>query len=210
MKPSRLLLGLLSLVILGTAIWSQSMSRVEQAKYDVLTSQDNIEVRLYPPMIVAEAEVQGDRKTAISQGFRVIADYIFGNNISKNSIAMTSPVRQQTSEKIAMTAPVLQEGQSGQWKVQFVMPSNYTMATLPKPVNESVKLIELPTKRLVVISFSGIASDARLIKYTAELGNFIIAEKLNAKSPPIYAFYDPPWTLPFLRRNEVMIEVASE
>jgi hypothetical protein len=90
------------------------------------------------------------------------------------------------------------------------MPSNYTMATLPKPINESVKLIELPTKRMVVISFSGIASDAGLIKYTAELRNFIVAEKLSAKSPPIYAFYDPPWTLPFLRRNEVMIEVASD
>ena len=186
------------------------MSQVEQAKYEVLTSQGNIEIRLYPPMIVAEAEVQGDRKTAISQGFRVIADYIFGNNISKNSIAMTSPVRQQTSEKIAMTAPVLQEEKSGQWKVQFIMPPNYTMATLPKPVNDSVKLIELPTKRIVVISFSGIASDAKLRKYTAELSNFIIAEKLNAKAPPIYAFYDPPWTLPFLRRNEVMIEVVSD
>ena len=123
---------------------------------------------------------------------------------------MTSPVRQQTSEKIAMTAPVLQEEKSGPWKVQFIMPPNYTMATLPKPVNDSVKLIELPTKRIVVISFSGIASDAKLRKYTAELSNFIIAEKLNAKAPPIYAFYDPPWTLPFLRRNEVMIEVVSD
>jgi hypothetical protein len=83
------------------------MSRVEQAKYEVLTSQGIIAVRLYPPMIVAEAEVHGDRKTAINQGFRVVADYIFGNNMSKNSIDMTSPVRQQTSEKIAMTAPVL-------------------------------------------------------------------------------------------------------
>jgi len=186
------------------------MSNVEQAKYEIISSQGNIEVRLYPPMIVAEAVVQGDRKTAINKGFRVIADYIFGNNISKTSVAMTTPVLQQKSEKIEMTAPVLQEGQAGQWKVHFVMPSSYTMATLPKPINDSVKLIELPSKRMVVISFPGIAGEASLKKYTSELRNFIIAGKLNAQSAPTYAFYNPPWTLPFLRRNEVMIEIGSE
>lgn len=186
------------------------MSNVEQAKYEVVTSQGNIEIRLYPPMIVAEATVNGDRKTAINLGFRVIADYIFGNNISKKSVAMTTPVLQQNSEKIAMTAPVLQEGQAGQWKVHFVMPSSYTMATLPKPIEDTVTLIELPSKRMVVIKFSGIASEASLKNHTTELSNFISASKLIAKSSPIYAFYNPPWTLPFLRRNEVMIEIASD
>lgn len=199
-----------ALVILGAAAWSQTVSNVEQAKYEVVRSQGDIEVRLYPPMIVAEAEVTGDRKEAINEGFRIIADYIFGNNISKKNVAMTAPVVQQQSEQIAMTAPVTQEGNRGQWKVRFVMPSSYTMATLPKPNNDVVKLVEMPSKRFAVIRFSGMAGEASLKDHTDELNNFITARKLSALSPPSYAFYNPPWTLPFLRRNEVMIEVTSE
>lgn len=199
-----------ALVILGAAIWSQTVSNVEQAKYEVVRSQGDFEIRLYPPMIVAEAEVTGERKAAINEGFRIIADYIFGNNISKKNVAMTAPVVQQQSEKIAMTAPVTQEGNRGQWKVRFVMPSSYTMATLPIPSNDVVKLVAMPGKRFAVIRFSGMAGEANLKDHTDELNNFITAKKLNALSPPSYAFYNPPWTLPFLRRNEVMIEVTPE
>ena len=197
-------------VILGAAAWSQTVSNVEQAKYEVVSSQVDIKVRLYAPMIVAEAEVTGDRKVAINEGFRIIADYIFGNNISKKNVAMTAPVVQLQSEKIAMTAPVTQEGNRSQWKVRFVMPASYTMATLPKPNNDVVKLVELPSKRFVVIRFSGMAGEASLKDHTEELNNFITGKKLSALSQASYAFYNPPWTLPFLRRNEVMIEIPSE
>ena len=199
-----------ALVILGAAAWSQTVSNVEQAKYEVVSSQGDIEVRLYAPMIVAEAEVTGDRKEAMNEGFRIIADYIFGNNISKKNVAMTAPVVQQQSEKIAMTAPVTQEGNRSQWKVRFVMPASYTMATLPKPNNDVVKLVEMPSKRFAVIRFSGMAGEASLKDHTEELNNFITGKKLSALSQPSYALYNPPWTLPFLRRNEVMIEIQSE
>ena len=199
-----------ALVILGAAAWSQTVSNVEQAKYEVVSSQGDIEVRLYAPMIVGEAEVTGDRKLAINEGFRIIADYIFGNNISKKNVAMTAPVVQQQSEKIAMTAPVTQAGNRSQWKVRFVMPASYTMATLPKPNNDVVKLVEMPSKRFAVIRFSGMAGEASLKDHTEELSNFITTKKLNPLSSPSYAFYNPPWTLPFLRRNEVMIEIPSE
>ena len=198
------------LVILGAAEWSQTVSNVEQAKYELVSKQGDIEVRLYPPLIIAEAEVAGDRKTAINEGFRIVADYIFGNNISKKNVAMTAPVVQQQSEKIAMTTPVTQEGNQGHWKVRFVMPASYTMETLPKPNNDAVKLVEVPAKRFAVIRFSGMAGEASLKDHTDELRTFITSKKLNAMSPPSYAFYNPPWTLPFLRRNEVMIEVTSE
>lgn len=82
MKGTRLLWIIPALIIIGAATWSQTVSNVEQAKYQVVSSQGDIEVRLYPPMIVAEAEVTGDRKEAMNEGFRIIADYIFGNNIS--------------------------------------------------------------------------------------------------------------------------------
>ena len=199
-----------AVVILGAAAWSQIVSNVEQARYDVAQSQGDIQIRDYASMIVAEAEVSGARKEAISQGFRMIADYIFGNNTRKQNVAMTAPVTQQPRDKIAMTAPVTQEGSAGQWKVRFVMPASYTMDTLPKPNNEGVKLVEIPGKRFAVIRFSGMAGEASLKDHTDELTKFIVEKKLNALSQPSYAFFNPPWTLPFLRRNEVMIEVASQ
>ena len=199
-----------AVVILGAAAWSQIVSNVEQARYGVVQSQGDIQIRDYASMIVAEAEVSGARKEAISQGFRMIADYIFGNNTRKQNVAMTAPVTQQPRDKIAMTAPVIQEGSAGQWKVRFVMPASYTMDTLPKPNNERVKLVEIPGKRFAVIRFSGMAGEASLKDHTDELTKFIVEKKLNALSQPSYAFFNPPWTLPFLRRNEVMIEVASQ
>ena len=111
-----------------------------------------IELRDYAPVIAAEVEVTGERKEAISKGFRLIADYIFGNNEPKAKIAMTTPVIQQADtkkagEKIAMTTPVIQQGDGERWKVQFIMPAEYTLATLPKPVNPAVKLKEVAGKK---------------------------------------------------------------
>ena len=131
------------------------MSNVEQARYDVFETHGTIEIRDYAPMIVAEVSVPGDREKAISDGFRLIADYIFGNNISSQEMAMTAPVIQQPSEKIAMTAPVIQQGGEGLWVVRFVMPSAYTIETLPKPNNSEVNLKEIAGKRFVVIRFLG-------------------------------------------------------
>jgi len=199
-----------AVVAIGVTAWGLVVSNVEQAKYEVVESQSDIQIRDYAPMIVAETEIPGARKEAISQGFRVIADYIFGNNTRKQNVAMTKPVNQQPEEKIAMTAPVTQQGASGRWTVRFVMPASYTMDTLPSPNNAAVKLEEIPGKRFAVIRFSGTAGEASLEDHTDELNAFIMGKKLNALSPPTYAFFNPPWTLPFLRRNEVMIEVTAE
>lgn len=195
--------------VIGVAVWGPIVSNVEQAKYEVVESQGDIQIRDYAPMIVAEAEVSGERKEAINQGFRIIADYIFGNNAPKKNVAMTAPVIQQPSEKIAMTAPVIQEGAGNSWKVRFVMPASYTMETLPKPSNNAVKLKKIPGKRFAVVRFSGIAGEGSLKEHTDELNTFLKDKKLNALSSATYAFFNPPWTLPFLRRNEVMVEVAK-
>ncbi|MBI1301900.1 MAG: heme-binding protein [Alphaproteobacteria bacterium] len=195
--------------VIAAAAWGPIVSNVEQAKYEVVESQGDIQIRDYAPMIVAEAEVSGERKEAINQGFRIIADYIFGNNSPKQNVAMTAPVIQQPAEKIAMTAPVTQEGAGNSWKVRFVMPASYTMDTLPKPNNDAVKLENIPGKRFAVIRFSGMAGEESLKKYTDELNAFIKAKKLAPQSQATYAFFNPPWTLPFLRRNEVMIEIAK-
>ena len=204
----KILISIIPIVLIGAAIWSQTLSNVEQARYSILKKSGDIEIREYTPHIVAEAVTTGDRKTAINRGFEIIADYIFGNNTAKSKIAMTAPVMQQSNEKIAMTAPVIQqEGQNGEWTVQFIMPEKYTLETLPKPNNEAVKLREIPARRYVAIRFSGNVDDQMLKSRQTELEAFVAAEKLETLGTPQYAFYNPPFTLPFLKRNEVMVEV---
>ena len=201
------LLVLVGAAILAAILWGPIVSNVEQARYDIVESHGEIEIRDYAPMIVAEVSVPGDRETAISDGFRKIADYIFGNNISSQKVAMTAPVIQQPSEKIAMTAPVTQYGGGGYWRVRFVMPSSHTMESLPKPNSPDVVLKEVAGKRFAVIRFSGRAKTKSLEERTKDLQAFIKNKQLQAISEPTYAFFNPPWTLPFLRRNEVMIEI---
>lgn len=194
-------------VIIGAAAWGAIVSNVEQAKYTVVESRGTIELRDYASMIIAEVEVTGRRKEAINQGFRLIADYIFGNNKSNAKVAMTAPVVQEQREKIAMTAPVSQQAEGDNWKVHFVMPSSYNIETLPKPNNPLVKIKAIEGKRFAAIRFSGIAGEENLKRNTEELQKFIANNGLKSQSVPTYAFFNPPWTLPFLRRNEVMIEV---
>ena len=194
-------------VILAASLSGTIMSQVEQPKYKVLESQGDIEIREYAPMIVAEVEVRGERMKALNQGFRLIADYIFGNNWSSTKIPMTAPVTQGAGEKIAMTAPVTQEGSGDTWKVRFVMPEEYTLDTLPKPKNEDVRLIANPAKRVVVIRFSGFNTDKNLSTYRKKLLRYIADHDLSVHGQPTTAFYNPPWTLPFLRRNEIMVEL---
>lgn len=198
-----------ALLMLGAAIWGPIVSNVEQARYQVVDRNDNTEIREYPSAIVAETEVSGERNEAIGQGFRTIADYIFGNNTSAEKVAMTAPVTQQRVEELAMTAPMTQQGDGLTWRVRFFMPAGLTIKTLPRPNNPSVKLKELSDKRFAVIRFSGVASQESLKLHTEELNRFVREKHLNALSSPAYAFYNPPWTLPFLRRNEVMVEIAG-
>lgn len=184
------------------------MSRTEQPRYTIVESQQAIELRDYAPMIVAETEVAGSREAAINAGFRILADYIFGNNQAAQRVPMTAPVFQQTSEKIPMTAPVMQQARQGAWRVRFVMPSRFTLETLPKPNSPAVTVREEPGRRLAVIRFSGRPVADQLKEQTGELMAFIESRSLHAAGEPVYAFYDPPWTLPFLRRNEVMVEIT--
>jgi hypothetical protein len=198
----------LGVLALGAAAWSQ-MSHVEEPKYAVVQANASIEIRDYPELIAAEAKVQGERSIAINQGFRLIADYIFGNNTTSQKVAMTAPVTQQPSEKIAMTAPVTQQKDGNEWVVHFIMPSGYTMETLPLPNRPEVTLVKLPASRKAVIKFSGVADEPLLARKTAELVTYLNLKNMKTISDPTYAFYNPPWTLGVFRRNEVMIEVAK-
>ncbi len=195
---------------LGAGLSGPVMSNVEQPKYRVVETRGAIEVREYPALIAAEVEVGGERDAAINAGFRALADYIFGNNEAARQVATNVPATAQpASEKIAMTAPVTQQASGGGWVVRFIMPAQYTLQTLPRPRNVAVKLRELPAQRLAVIRFSGRATAEALQRETAELQAFVEERHWHALAAPTYAFYNPPWTLPFLRRNEVMIAVSG-
>ncbi len=198
-----------AVALIAIIAWGPLASRVEQAKYTVEKAEGNIELRRYEPAIIAETTVKGEREIAIKEGFRTIAGYIFGDNTASAKVAMTAPVTQQ-SEKIAMTAPVIQQASAeGEWKVRFVMPSSYTLKTLPKPNNTAVKLKTIPAHRFAVIRFSGTANEARIAKNMEALAEYVKVNKLRPRGSPTLAFYNPPWTLPFFRRNEVMVEIGG-
>ncbi|HWJ19179.1 MAG TPA: heme-binding protein [Geobacterales bacterium] len=199
--------GVAAAVVAGIAA-GPVLSRVEQPDYKVEKQDGSIEIRSYGPMIAAEAQVQGERKSAINEGFRLIAGYIFGKNEPQAKIEMTTPVEQQKSQKIAMTSPVTQQGQENSWTVRFIMPKSWTMQTLPAPSDPRVKLEPLPARRFLVVTFSGLARDEAIESRTAELRQYAASNKLATVGEPLLAFYNPPWTLPMLRRNEIMLELA--
>jgi effector-binding domain-containing protein len=202
--------SIIALILIGGALMGPIMSDVEKPDYKVLTSSENIQIRQYPPMIIAEVEVEGNREAAIGDGFRLLADYIFGNNTVQKDIAMTAPVQQQESQKIAMTAPVQQQSTGTTWKVSFVMPAGYSMESLPKPNNDRVTLQEIAASKLIVIRFSGTSSDKNVAGYEKQLMDYIAANQIKTTCSARYAFYNPPWTLPFMRRNEVMLEINEQ
>lgn len=195
---------------------SQTSARedIETPRYEVVSTFDAFEVRRYAPRLVAEVEVTGSPREATNAGFRVLADYIFGNNTARGSIAMTAPVdRRATAEPIAMTAPVdrRQAGEDERWVVTFTMPSRYTLETLPAPNDERVKIRVVPTTHVAAVRFSGAPSEARVQERMTALHQAVEAAGLRpAGTPPTYARYDPPWTLPMLRRNEILLELAVD
>ena len=179
------------------------MSQVEQPTYTVERADGVFEVRAYPPMIVAQVDMRGDRRTAIGAGFRMIAGYIFGGNAPNQKIAMTAPVLQQPAPQ-AKGQP---DQPTGAWTIRFVMPRRWSLETLPKPSDPRVTLLAQPAATFAVVRFSGLAGAATIATKTRALTAFIAAQGLHGEGAPILAFFNPPWTLPFLRRNEIMVAV---
>ena len=187
----------------------------EEAKYTLIEKDGAFEVRTYDSKIIAEVMVEGEMSDATSAGFRLLADYIFGNNAAASGrsekISMTAPVTvENRSEKIAMTAPVAIQSEQKGWRVWFVMPSHFTLATLPKPNNPLVVIKPIAAKHYAVVRFSGWVDDEKMQAKVKELSTWLAVKKLTSKGQPELARYNPPWTLPFLRRNEVMLEISSD
>jgi effector-binding domain-containing protein len=181
----------------------------EEPHYQVLQDYGHIQIREYPPILIAQTEITGDYHTSGNQGFKRLAGYIFGGNQSQQQISMTTPVIQekQSSEQIAMTAPVIQQQSGDNWYMAFVLPSTYTLANAPIPDDPAIKLVEIPSKKLAVLSYTGSLSEQGIKEKSSALASWLIQQKYTLINPAQSAAYDPPWTLPFLRRNEIHIEI---
>lgn len=217
--PSRCLTafcGLLALITPWTAM------ATEEPKFEVIERTGAFELRRYAPMILAETWVSGSLGDGSSEGFRRIAGYIFGKNKSRASdesekIAMTVPVTMQpgVAQKIDMTVPVTTEAGSaeaaaGRWRMHFVMPSRYTMQTLPVPLDPSVSLREVAEQRVAVRVFSGFVTEDRVREETGLLLAWMKARSLEPIASPQLARYNPPWSVPFMRRNEILVPYRQQ
>ncbi len=197
------------LLALGLALTSVPDARaVEEPDWTLVYRDGALEVRDYAPVVVAETDVSGERGAAINEGFRRLARYIFGGNAPNREIAMTAPVtRRANGRRIAMTAPVSQAPGTAGWTVTFVMPKGSRLEAMPAPLDPEVVLREQPARRIAALRFSGFATRSSLEKNATELRDRLAFRGETVVGAESYAFYNPPWTLPWLRRNEIVVEI---
>jgi SOUL heme-binding protein len=167
----------------------------EESSYAVEADIDRVQIRRYEPRVAAQTLVNGAEERARSAAFRRLAGYIFGANHDKSTIAMTAPVSQQ-------------RGAEGSWLVRFFMPATWTLETLPTPDDDAVALITVPTQTFAVLRFSGDRGPGAVASHTCELLRCLQNSEFQPDGPPSAWFYDPPWTVAFLRRNEVAVPVV--
>jgi hypothetical protein len=195
-----------SLIISGAI----DVMAIEEAPYKVLKKEDKFEIRNYAPHVLAETIVEGDLEQAGNKAFRTLFRYISGENRTGSKVAMTAPVSQEPKgEKIKMTAPVGQQRvQERSWSVSFMMPSSYTLETLPEPEDPKVTLRQVPARPIAAVRYSGFWSEKGYRRNKSELESWIHEKGLKIVGDPIWARYNPPWTPWFLRRNEILIPVS--
>ena len=180
-------------------IGSSMAQGVSEPPYTLVKNEPPFEVRDYGVLTVAETVIDGDFDVAGSLGFRRVAGYIFGKNQNAKG----------ESEKIAMTAPVTMEAQNQQWRMHFVMPQGMALSSLPKPVDASVQLRELPAQRMAAVRFSGLTTAASIERQTQLLKDWLARNNLEFEDRPQLARYNDPFTLPWNRRNEILIPLKG-
>jgi len=191
--------------VLGSVAGKRSSPEPE---YRVAVQDGDMEIREYGTLLLASTVVPGGYGDASGVAFRRLAGFIFGRNTGQEKISMTAPVLQrQEGVNISMTAPVLQEKAGDAWRMSFIMPGMYTMETVPRPLDEGILLEELPPRRVAVLRYTGLHSVRNIEKRTKLLVAWLEKEGYRAVSEPRVASYDPPWTIPALRRNEIHIDI---
>ena len=179
---------------------------IDEPRYTVVRTGEAFEVRRYEPYLVAETVVAAAAEEAGNQGFRILAGYIFGGNKGARKIEMTAPVA-QSPVRIAMTAPVAQSARAGGYAIQFAMPSEWTLETLPEPNDARVLLRTIPARTVAVLRYSGSWSQGRYEEHLKKLQDALEQAGLRWHGEAMWARYDPPWTPWFWRRNEILVEL---
>ncbi|MEI6281002.1 MAG: heme-binding protein [bacterium] len=205
---------ILILILILWSVWGYFSSRVEQMEYTVVKKNKYYEVRKYPKHILAQATVSGDFMSGMNSGFSIVASYIFGGNIKRESISMTAPVlsssAKEVGSKISMTAPVIIDGGGDTSRtISFGMPRGYTMETLPIPNDKRVKLVEIAEKTFAVVRFSGYRNANKIERISKELKDKLSKDGVESIGSVSYAGYNAPWTPPWMTRNEVLIEIIK-
>ncbi len=195
------LLAFFMLSVVGSPVMA-----IDEPRYTVVRSEEQFEVRRYEPYVVAETVVGATAEEAGNQGFRILAGYIFGGNKGARRIEMTAPLA-QAPVRIAMTAPVAQSATAGGYVIQFAMPREWTLKTLPEPNDPRVTLREIPARTIAVLAYSGTWSQSRYEEHLKKLQDALEKAGLSWHGAPMWARYDPPWKPWFWRRNEVMVEL---
>jgi SOUL heme-binding protein len=199
---------ILSNVLLGACSVFGIRSGTEEPPYQVLDHVGTVEIRQYDARTAAETTVSNDEVAARSDGFRKLAKYIFGGNTGQQSIPMTAPVAQ---DEITMTTPVAQTSSGGsQWTIRFYLPAGMTETAAPKPLDPSVRIVSVPPDSMAVLRFSGSPTPEAVASEGAQLILALRGSSWVEEGYPVAWFYDPPWTLPPLRRNEVAVEVRRQ
>ena len=191
---------LLQITIVLLFFFAKAAMAVEEAPYRILVSEPPFEQRHYPSFVVAETELPGDFDSASRTGFRRVAAYIFGENTGTSG----------NSRKIAMTAPVTVTAIPTGWRLHFVMPSQEKLDTLPKPINTQVAIRRVSEHEMVSIRFSGWATATAIKENTDRLTEWALSRQLTLVGNPQVARYNDPFTLPWRRRNEILIQITAE
>ena len=183
---------------------------IEEPRFKVLEKDGSFELREYSTHIVAETRVEAGFEDAGSLAFQRLFRYISGNNVAQQKIAMTAPVTQSSSEKIKMTAPVSQVADGNAYLVAFSLPSTYTLATVPKPLDPTVRIRQVPAQLIACWRYSGRWTESNYREHEVLLRERIKSRELITRGDPVLARYNPPFTPWFMRRNEVWIPVTGQ
>lgn len=209
--PVALALSFAALILTGA-----NAMAIEEPRYEVIAATDNYEVRRYDPYIIAETDVEGTYKTAGNKAFRILAGYIFGDNRASEKMAMTAPVESRPAEesvKMKMTAPVASapsQDKHGSYTYSFVMESKYSLETLPVPNDPRVRIRVVPERVVAVHRYSGTWSERNYAEHERILLDALAEDGISTRGTPISARYNSPFTLWFMRRNEVLVEIDGD
>jgi hypothetical protein len=204
--------GLALMLALWTAASLYFVWDVEEAKYRLIEAKDGYEIRRYAPMLIAETAYDPKSDTGTEDAFRTLAAYIFGKNKQQQDIGMTAPVimdRDKPGEAISMTAPVLVRKDGAQTRMAFVMPERFTLENLPRPEDDKITIREVPARLVAATQFSWYAPRSRRERKADALLAMLKRDRLTPAGDPVYAGYNPPFSVPFIKRHEILVELAD-